>query len=84
LEYISLRLSDIEDIPFPENLYVLFAALDGFEKIFYFLGYFVPREDMVCIDVNGKVKVWFNSDLSLCSLPESQGESTLACEETMV
>jgi hypothetical protein len=30
IEHIPVRLSDIQDIPYPENLYVLLSALDGF------------------------------------------------------
>lgn len=30
IEHIPSRLSDITDIPFPENLYVLKATLKGF------------------------------------------------------
>ena len=47
-------------------MYLLFASLDGFEKLFYFNGYFTPKEDLVCIDCNGCVKVWINADLSKC------------------
>lgn len=63
---MPVRLSDIEDIPYPENLYVLFSCLDGFEKLFHFVGYFRPEEDFICIDRDGRVKVWLNSDLSKC------------------
>lgn len=72
IEHIPVRLSHIEDIPYPENLYVLFSALDGFEKIFFWVGYFQPTEDMICVDGDGKVKAWLNPDLSKCHHPESQ------------
>ena len=48
----------------PDYLYVLASVLDGFEKLYSLVGYFMPREDLVCIDGDGKVKVWLNPDLS--------------------
>lgn len=59
-----MRLSDIQDIPFPENLYLLLASLEGFQKLYQIAGYFRVIEDFVCMDRDGRVKVWFNSDLS--------------------
>jgi hypothetical protein len=66
IEHIPVRLSDIQDIPYPENLYVLFSTLDGFEKLYHNVGYFKINEDLICMDKDGKVKVWLNPDLSKC------------------
>lgn len=55
-----MRLSDIQDIPYPENLYVLFSSLEGFEKLYQSVGYFKVTEDLVCMDKDGRVKVWLH------------------------
>lgn len=34
VERIPLRLSDLTDIPYPENLYFLLAAIKGFKYVF--------------------------------------------------
>ena len=34
IQHVKLRLSDISDIPYPDNLYVLMEALDGYSKIY--------------------------------------------------
>ena len=31
---MKIRLSEISDIPYPENLYVLMESLEGFKQIF--------------------------------------------------
>lgn len=74
VERIPVRLSDIEDIPFPENLYLLLSALDGLEKLYRSVGYFRPTEDLVCMDRDGRVKAWLNPDLSRC-LPGAPSEN---------
>lgn len=66
VEHIPVRLSDIQDIPFPENLYLLYSALDGFEKLYRTIGYFHISEELICMDKDGQVKVWLNPDLSKC------------------
>jgi len=34
IEHMKVRLSEISDIPFPDNLYVLMESLEGYRKIF--------------------------------------------------
>ena len=34
IEHILTRLSEIRDIPYPDNLYVLMEALEGYAKVF--------------------------------------------------
>jgi hypothetical protein len=34
LEHVKLRLSDISDIPYPDNLYMLMESLEGYSKIY--------------------------------------------------
>lgn len=43
---------------------MLRLALLGFEKLYQKVGYFEVKEDLVCIDKEGTVRVWMNSDLS--------------------
>ena len=64
IQHIPVRLSDITDIPYPENIYILKNCLYGFWQLFSIIGYFKPHEDLVCIDSYGEVKVWMNADLS--------------------
>lgn len=66
------------------------AALEGFEKLFQIAGSFEVTEDLICMDRDGKVKVWLNSDLSKCEPvyrasqdPESENRSA-ADEHRMV
>lgn len=39
-------------------------SLLGFQKLYRQVGYFQVKEDLVCIDKEGKLRVWMNSDLS--------------------
>ena len=64
IERIPLRLSNITDVPFPENLYILHEALHGFKILHEKVGYFRICEEMVCMSEDGTVKVWLNPDLS--------------------
>lgn len=72
VQHIAIRLSDITDIPYPENIYILRNCLFGFQQLYDFIGYFQPHDDLVCIDNYGEVKVWMNSDLSK-NFPEDYG-----------
>ena len=42
----------------------MMAMLDGYKKIFDKIGKFYLAEEQVCIDEDGEVRVWVNSDLS--------------------
>jgi hypothetical protein len=50
MERMALRLTDIKDIPFPENLYVLKASLLGFRLLYGRVGYFPISEDLISMD----------------------------------
>jgi hypothetical protein len=46
-------------------LYVALATLEGYQKLYENVHhYFVIAEDQICVDKDGFVKVWVNSDLS--------------------
>jgi hypothetical protein len=77
IEHIPVRLSDIEDIPYPENIYVLLSSLAGFKKLYQIAGYFKITEDLVCMDKDGRVKVWLNPDLSKCFTDTQSDEDIL-------
>ena len=64
IERIPLRLSNITDIPFPENLFLLKEALKGLKILYEKVGGFRISEDMFCMSDEGIVKVWLNPDLS--------------------
>ena len=40
IEHIFTRLSEIKDIPYPDNLYVLMESLEGYSKIYEYSKYF--------------------------------------------
>ena len=64
IQHIPLRLVDITDIPYPENVYMLRNCLYGFQQLHSLIGCFLPHEALICLDSYGEVKVWMNSDLS--------------------
>ena len=64
IEHPKNRLSDFSDIPFPDTLYCLRAMLTGYVKLYNNVGAFPVREQQVCIDEKGNVRVWLNKDLS--------------------
>jgi hypothetical protein len=60
-----IRLSELSDIPFPDNLYVLMEGLEGYSQIYEHSKYFRIEENQICVDAAGHIKVWVNRDLSL-------------------
>ena len=74
IEHIHARLSEIFDIPFPENLYVLREALEGYNQIYDHSKFFYIEENQICVDPQGKVKVWVNGDLSI-NYPNTYGQN---------
>jgi hypothetical protein len=50
IEHIKIRLSEISDIPYPDNLYVLMESLEGYNKIYEHSKYFTVDENQVCVD----------------------------------
>jgi hypothetical protein len=83
----KVRLSDFRDIPYPDSLYCMMAMLEGYRKIFDKIGKFYLAEEQVCIDHEGEIRVWVNSDLSK-NYPEAHSSdnvnSVLDEEEQMV
>lgn len=64
LEHIGLRLSNLEDLPVGEAVFVLLEALEGYAQLYEHSGYFRVREEQICVDRTGRVKVWVNADLA--------------------
>jgi hypothetical protein len=64
LEHVGLRLSQIEDIPLSDSLYILLSALEGYQQLYFHAGYFRIEEEQIGIDRNGKVRVWISGDFS--------------------
>lgn len=56
-----MRLSNLEDIPFPDVLHLLNACLRGFEELAGTVGYFRVDEEQIGISESGNVKVWLNT-----------------------
>lgn len=42
----------------------MMAMLEGYQKLYDKVGRFYICEEQVCIDEEGEVRVWLNSDLS--------------------
>jgi hypothetical protein len=59
-----MRLQEINDIPFNDNMYMMRICLEGFKLLTEHFGVFKISEDMVFINRDGSVKVWINGDLS--------------------
>jgi hypothetical protein len=70
LEHVALRLSQIEDVPLTDSLFILGEALEGYLQLYQHSGYFQVCPEQVCFDRVGRVKVWVNADLS-CNYPDS-------------
>jgi hypothetical protein len=64
LERIHFRLYDLLQIPVEEGLFMIDCALDGYNAMFCKTGYFEVSSDMIGVNKQGRVKVWFNKDFS--------------------
>lgn len=64
LDKIDLRLKEINDIPFQDQLYLYQAVLEGFKVLNEKFGYFTITEEMIFITKEGKVRVWMNPNPS--------------------
>lgn len=43
---------------------MLKVCLLGFRQLYFQVGYFPVKEDLVCVDAEGHVRVWMNANLS--------------------
>ncbi len=73
IEHISVRISEIFDIPYPENLYIMMESLEGYSRIYHHSKFFFIEENQICVDEAGKVKIWVNGDLSI-NYPNTHGQ----------
>lgn len=64
VQKVDLRLKEINEIPFPDQLYLTRAVLEGFKVLFEKLGSFDICEEMIFIDKRGRVRVWIHPNLS--------------------
>ncbi len=53
VDKVDLRLKEINDIPFPDLLYMFKATLNGFKFLYEKVGYFDIQEEMVFISRKG-------------------------------
>ena len=74
IEHVLTRLSEIRDIPCPDNLYVLMEALEGYAKVYEHSKYFLIEENQICVDEGGNIKIWVNPDLSV-NYPNYQADN---------
>ena len=77
IERVPLRLSKINEIPFPDVLHLYAQAFRGFELLRQQAGPFNVTEDMIGINSAGVVKVWVNSDFA-SSAPERTFEGNIS------
>lgn len=61
VEAIRIRLSEIEDIPYPDVFHLYRQCLNGYTQLTENVGYFSIDEDQIGINEEGVVKVWCNS-----------------------
>jgi hypothetical protein len=64
-------MCDVTDVPYPDVLHLLHAALSGFYTLYKIFGYFDISERMIGISHDYKVKVWCNSNFSIANPPKS-------------
>ena len=64
IQKVDLRLKEINDIPFADQLYLIQATLNGFKALYEKVGYFDISEEMIFITCRGKVRVWMNPNLA--------------------
>ena len=60
IEEIPIRLSDIEDVPFPDNLHLYSQCLGGLRELASSVGCFEVMEECIGVNAQGVVKVWMN------------------------
>ena len=53
---------------------MLLSTLEGYQKLYENVLYFLITEDQICVDKEGYVKVWVNSNLSQ-NYPESDNNT---------
>ena len=61
VEQIPLRLSNMEDIPYPDSLHLYDATIHGFEQLAAVAMPFRIDEDQIGVNGKGQVKVWCNT-----------------------
>ena len=61
VEQIPLRLSNMEDIPYPDSLHLYDATINGFGQLASEVNPFRIDEDQIGINGKGQVKVWCNT-----------------------
>lgn len=61
---VQMRLTDINDIPLGDAMYMLRVCLEGFGLLREHFGVFGVGEDMVFINEEGEVTVWVHANLS--------------------
>lgn len=76
LERVPLRLSDIDEIPYPDVLHLYAQCFKGYAELYDAMGYFDIIEEMICINSGGVVKVWLSKNLDKYMPPVSYHNGT--------
>lgn len=61
VEKIPLRLSNVEDIPYPDVIHLYDACLNGFSQLTTVIGFFPVDEDFIGVNEQGQIRVWLNT-----------------------
>ena len=64
VDKVDIRLKEIRDIPFVDQLYLIEACLQGFKVLYEQVGYFDIVEEMIFVNRKGEVKVWLHPNLA--------------------
>lgn len=69
VEFIPVRLKEVDSLELEEALTLLAAILKGFHALTAHFGAIEPQEELIGFNQWGKAKVWLNKDVS-CNFPE--------------
>lgn len=69
VEFIPVRLKEVDSLELEEALTLLAAVLKGFHALTAHFGAIEPQEELIGFNQWGKAKVWLNKDVS-CNFPE--------------
>lgn len=61
IEKIPLRMSNIQDIPYPDVLHLLDVCIRGYRQLANKVGFFGVDEDQIGVNEKGQARVWLNT-----------------------
>jgi hypothetical protein len=61
IEKIRIRLSNLQDLPFPDILHLYDVTLQGYSQLANVVGYFNIDEEQIGINEHQQARVWLNT-----------------------